>query len=44
MELQIDWTDPIECDGCDNRATHVQVGADDAENHSEGRRSYRLLR
>jgi hypothetical protein len=35
MELQIDWTDPIECIDCDNRATHVQVSADDAGSHSD---------
>ena len=35
MELQIDWTDPIECDRCKNRATHVQVSAEDAESHSD---------
>jgi hypothetical protein len=35
MELQIDWTDPIECDRCKNRATHVRVSVDDAETHSD---------
>lgn len=35
MELQIDWTDPIECNDCGERATHVQVSADDAKNHSD---------
>jgi hypothetical protein len=35
MELQIDWTEPIECNGCDKRATHVEVSAEYAENHSD---------